>query len=72
MVVFADIDEDAAKAAAEISKKHASNPNYQAVVCKVDVANADSVQNMIDFTTKEHGRLDYAVNAAGVSDHRAF
>ena len=67
MVVFADIDEEAAQAAAEISKKHASNPEYRPLVYKVDITDADSVQNMMAFTIKECGRVDYAVNSAGVS-----
>lgn len=32
----------------------------------VDVADAESVQKMIDVTVKEFGRIDYAINGAGV------
>lgn len=34
----------------------------------MNVQDAQSVQDMVDFVVKEFGRLDYAVNAAGVSD----
>ncbi|MCJ1390657.1 hypothetical protein MMC18_003518 [Xylographa bjoerkii] len=68
VIVFADINEEAAQAAAEISKKHASNPEYRPLVYKVDVTDADSVQNMMAFTSKECGRVDYAVNSAGIEN----
>lgn len=34
----------------------------------MDVGDEKSVQSMVDFVVKEYGRLDYAVNAAGVSN----
>ena len=49
------------------SLKHASNPEYRAVFYEVDVTSPDSVQNMIDFAIGEFGRIDYAINIAGVS-----
>lgn len=34
---------------------------------KVNVTDAKSVQEMVDVAVKEFGRIDYVVNAAGVS-----
>ena len=52
---------------AEKSKTYATNPEYRALAMKVDTANLDSVQEMVDFTIKEFDRIDYSVNSAGVS-----
>lgn len=56
-----------AKASSEESKKYARNQEYQTVVFEMNVQDDKSVQAMVDFVVKEFGRLDYAVNAAGVS-----
>ncbi|XXG95637.1 hypothetical protein Hte_001905 [Hypoxylon texense] len=66
VIVFADKNEDTAKATSEESKKYASNEDYQTAVFKMDVQDVQSVQDMVDFVVKQYGRLDYAVNAAGV------
>ena len=52
--------------AAEASKKYATNPDYRGLPYHVDITNLESLNTMIDFTVKEGGRLDYAVNSAGV------
>lgn len=67
VVVFADMDENTAKASSEKSKTFATNKEYQTTFFKMNVEDAKSVQDMVDFVVKEYGRLDYAVNAAGVS-----
>jgi NAD(P)-dependent dehydrogenase (short-subunit alcohol dehydrogenase family) len=66
-VVFADMNEDTAKESSELSKKHASSSEYHTTTFKMDVSDAASVQAMVDFVVAKFGRLDYAVNAAGVS-----
>lgn len=66
MVVFADRDEETAKASSEESKRYASNKEYQAATFKMDVQDEKSVQDMVDFVGQKFGRLDYCVNAAGV------
>jgi NAD(P)-dependent dehydrogenase (short-subunit alcohol dehydrogenase family) len=65
--VFADMNEETAKESSEESKQYASNKDYQTTIFKMNVQEDASVQAMVDFVIKEYGRLDYAVNAAGVS-----
>ncbi|KAI3332599.1 oxidoreductase [Ustulina deusta] len=57
VVVFADMNESTAKASSEESKNFTMN-----------VQDDKSVQNMVDYVVREFGRLDYAVNAAGVDN----
>lgn len=54
-------------ASSEESKKYASNKEYKTTAFEMNVQDDDSVKAMVDFVVKEFGRLDYAVNAAGVS-----
>ncbi|KAI0389317.1 oxidoreductase, partial [Xylariaceae sp. FL0594] len=68
VIVFADKDEDTAKASSEESKKYASNKEYRTTIFQMNVQNEESVQAMVDFVVKEFGRLDYAVNAAGIDN----
>jgi len=65
-VIFADINEKGAQDAAEKSKEFATNPEYRTLVIHVDVADAVSVQAMVDAAVKEFGRIDYNVNSAGI------
>lgn len=62
------MNEETAKTSSEESKKYASNKGYQTTVFKMNVQDDKSVQDMVDFVVKEFGRLDYAVNCAGVSN----
>lgn len=63
-VVIADLDQDKADAAAkEISES--------ALGTKVDVANEESVKEMIRFAKEKTGRLDYLVNNAGIGGEQA-
>ena len=66
-IVFADIRKDKAQAAAEKSKEHATHPNFRTATTKVDLTDPKSVQEMVDLTVSEFGRIDYSINAAGVS-----
>lgn len=67
-IVFADRNEQGAREAAGESKCYAQNPNYRAIAVAVDVTDPSSVQEMVDQTVKEFGRIDYSVNSAGVSE----
>ncbi len=63
-VVIADLSEEAgAKLAAELGEGAAS--------VRVDVADAASCQAMVDFAMQQFGRLDIAVNNAGISTELA-
>lgn len=61
---------ETAKASSEESKKYARDHEYQTTIFEMNVQDDKSVQAMVDFVVKEFGRLDYAVNAAGVSHTR--
>ncbi|TGO68480.1 hypothetical protein BOTNAR_0024g00310 [Botryotinia narcissicola] len=64
-IILADINEGNAQKAAETARKYASHPDFRTLIIGVDIADAESVQKMIDVTVKEFGRIDYAVNGAG-------
>ena len=66
-IVFADRNEQGARTAAEESKCYSQNPNYRSMAIAVDVTDPSSVQEMVDQTMKEFGRIDYSINSAGVS-----
>ncbi|KAI0897529.1 oxidoreductase [Annulohypoxylon nitens] len=65
-VVFADINHEGAEAAAEESRKYARHAEYRALAIKVDMIDTEGVQNLVTSTIKEFGRIDYAVNSAGI------
>lgn len=67
-VVFADMNIETAKASSEESKKYASNKEYKTTTFEMNVQDEKSVHALIDFVVQGFGRLDYAVNAAGVGD----
>lgn len=66
-VAFVDLNEQGAQDAAEESKQYATNAEYQSLVIHVDVADEAAVQLMVDQVVVKFGRIDYAVNSAGVS-----
>ncbi|KAK2608439.1 hypothetical protein QQS21_003007 [Conoideocrella luteorostrata] len=68
VVVFADMNEETARQSSEESKKYASNKDYKTTTFTMNVQDDKSVQDMVDFVVREFGRLDYAVNAAGVDN----
>jgi D-sorbitol dehydrogenase (acceptor) len=61
-VVIADLQEEAAQATAN----ELSNGNGSAVAVRVDVSDAQQVQEMVDTAVREFGGLDILVNNAGV------
>lgn len=66
-VVFADQAIDAASEASEKSKSLATAKDYGAVAIAVDVRDRESVKAMVTKAKELFGRIDYAVNSAGVS-----
>ena len=62
----ADISAKAASSAAEEMQKIATNPCFKAITFKVDVVDDNSVGEMVTATVKAFGRVDYAVNCAGI------
>lgn len=65
-VVCADLNEEGAKQVVEESKTYAKHAGYRAIAVKLDIADEQSVKSLIATTVKEFGRIDYAVNSAGV------
>lgn len=65
-VVFADQNLEAVKKAAERSRSLATAEGYQALVIEVDVASRPAVRSMVAQTVSTFGRIDYAINCAGV------
>jgi NAD(P)-dependent dehydrogenase (short-subunit alcohol dehydrogenase family) len=61
-VIVADLDASGAEQVAEDIAKSGG----RASAARVDVACADEVQNLIDRTVTQHGRLDYMFNNAGI------
>lgn len=66
-VVVADINLELATAVAEECKGVATHPSFESLAIKVDVANNQSVQDMVSSIVEKFGRIDYNVNSAGVA-----
>ena len=66
-VVFADVDISSAQKAADESQRLGRHPSYRAVAVAVDVSCENEVVNLVEKAVYEFGRIDYAVNSAGVS-----
>lgn len=66
VVVFADMDLKTAETSSEESRKFATHKDYQTRVFEMNVQDEKSVQAMVDFVIEEFGRVDYAINVAGV------
>lgn len=61
-IVVSDIDEEKGKEVA----RNISTMNGEAIFVKADVANYDAVQSLIQTSIQHFGRLDIAVNNAGI------
>jgi NAD(P)-dependent dehydrogenase (short-subunit alcohol dehydrogenase family) len=66
-VAFADIDAAAIIKWAGKSQELAVHPHYQCLALHVDISEEASVWSMVENVKKKFGRIDYAVNSAGVS-----
>ncbi|KAJ5611896.1 NAD(P)-binding protein [Penicillium herquei] len=65
-IIFADIDLTAAQEALEESKAQATNAAYRGIAVQVDIADEESVRNMVDTALNEFGSIDYSINSAGI------
>ncbi|KAI1073857.1 oxidoreductase [Whalleya microplaca] len=65
-VIFADQAFNAASKASEKSKSIATAADYQTVAVAVDVRDRASIRAVIEEIKRRFGRLDYAINSAGV------
>jgi short-subunit dehydrogenase involved in D-alanine esterification of teichoic acids len=63
------MNEEWAKASAKESVKYASDKDYRTSTFTMNVQDAQSVEAMVSFVVEQYGRVDYCVNAAGVSEH---
>jgi short-subunit dehydrogenase involved in D-alanine esterification of teichoic acids len=63
------MNEESAKATSKESVQYASDKDYQTSTFAMNVQDAESVEAMVSFVVEKYGRLDYCVNAAGVSEH---
>ena len=66
-VVVADIDEESGKSVVEKIK----GDGGEAVFLNVDVSDHEAVKKMVEDTVDAFGRLDYAVNNAGIGGAQA-
>jgi NAD(P)-dependent dehydrogenase (short-subunit alcohol dehydrogenase family) len=64
-VAVLDIDENTATETAELIRKNGGD----ALAVTVDIADEDSVRAAVEATVEAYGRLDFAVNNAGVASH---
>lgn len=67
-LVIADYDEAAGRQVTE----DITSDGGKASFFKVDVADSDQVEAMVDFAVDTHGRLDVAVNNAGIGGAQAM
>ncbi|KAJ4425213.1 hypothetical protein N0V82_000022 [Gnomoniopsis sp. IMI 355080] len=65
-VIFADLNLEGAQKAAEESKQGAKHTEYRALAFQLDIAEGSSVQSLVATALVVFGRIDYAVNSAGV------
>lgn len=65
-ITLADFNEASALAVKEEVLKVATNPNFKAVTARSDVRDEASVKAMVSLAVSTFGRLDYAVNCAGI------
>ena len=66
-VVIADVDESAGKKAVEDIVEEGG----RAIFVKTDVSSSEQVQALVNKTVEHFGRLDYAVNNAGIGGESA-
>lgn len=68
-LISADIDLKAAESVVEQAKGNASevNAKFQACAMQVDVTSESNVVKMVETAKEQFGRIDYFVNASGVS-----
>jgi NAD(P)-dependent dehydrogenase (short-subunit alcohol dehydrogenase family) len=65
-ICIGDISAKSAAAVAEELRQAATHPGFRAVTCAVDVVEDASVDGMVAAAVAAFGRVDYAVNCAGI------
>jgi NAD(P)-dependent dehydrogenase (short-subunit alcohol dehydrogenase family) len=65
-IALADINEEAASKVQEELQGLATNPKFTSIIICVDVRVEKSVNTMVAQTVDKFGRIDYAVNCAGI------
>lgn len=65
-IAVADINADALEAVREELAAIATNKDFKCVTVNVDVRDENSVTEMVHQATQAFGRIDYAVNCAGI------
>ncbi|KAI0475738.1 short-chain dehydrogenase/reductase SDR [Xylariaceae sp. FL0804] len=65
-MVFADLDIDAATRGSNKSLQIATAKDYKTLAVAIDVRDRASIEALVTETQRRFGRIDYAVNSAGV------
>lgn len=65
-IAVADINADALAEVQKELNQIATNKSFKCITINVDVRNESSVTDMIKQATQAFGRIDYAVNCAGI------
>jgi len=69
-VCLVDLNEEALARVASESKTAASNPEYKTLHRKVDVTNQSELEASVSEAKAFFGRIDYAVNSAGIVEKK--
>lgn len=65
-IAVADINADALETVQKELIEIATNKDFRCITVNVDVRNESSVADMVKRATESFGRIDYAVNCAGI------
>lgn len=65
-IAVADINADALAAVQKELTEIATNKKFKCITINVDVRDESSVTDMVKQATEQFGRIDYAVNCAGI------
>jgi len=71
-ITLADFNEKAAIAVKEELATIATNPEFKAIAVFADVRDEESVKSIVSETANMFGRIDYAVNCAGIGFKKAI
>lgn len=71
-IAVADINADALAAVQSELVSIATNKDFKCITIKVDVRDEVSVTEMVKRATESFGRIDYAVNCAGIGLKKAL
>lgn len=66
-MILTDLNEHALEEVARESKTFATNAQYQTLCLRTDILNETDLQSMTDVAIQKFGRIDYFVQAAGVT-----